>query len=310
MPGYLRVYVNTVIFMYQRKNNIIYSCYSCPKEKEPKFLELHLTLAQKYAERIGCDFKVIANPETKYNPLVFVVYEAYKHFAESDYDKMLWIDWDVLISLNSPDIFEEYCNAEFCSWKWSESKNEKVSPDLSDYESEFIDLVCEASFSNDLKKLFMYDLRSGGVMLFSNKAMNNFLFGPKARWDDLYNRICYLRDINTGQYDGLLNLGGVLSHYVINYLLHVNDIPLTDLDKKWNTNSVTNDMKSQEYFFNFNCGGDEIDQGIGFEEKDTAALSYITQNKKLFFDDERDYNRFIGQFNQTEILNVLKKKYG
>ena len=90
--------------------NIIYSCYNCPKDKEPKFLDLHLNLVKLYADRISCDFKVIANVPKQYNPPVFTVYEAYKEFADSNYDKMLYIDWDVLISLNSPSIFDEYEN--------------------------------------------------------------------------------------------------------------------------------------------------------------------------------------------------------
>ena len=288
--------------------NIIYSCYSCPSDKEPKFLELHLTLAKKYADRIGCDFRVIANPEKEYDPLVFVVYEAYKHFAESDYDKMLWIDWDVLISLDSPSIFEEYSDVEFCSWKWNESNNDRVSPDMKNYEEAFIQHVCGATFTDDLYKLFMEDLRSGGVMLFSNKAMNSFLFGECARWDELYDKICYLRKNNTSEFDGLLGLGGVLSHYVINYLLYVNSILLTDLDKKWNTNSVTDNMNSDEYFFNFNCGGDEIANGIGFDEKDDAALNYIIKNKQLFFDEDASYKRFIKKFDKHSIIQAIKNK--
>ena len=93
--------------------NIIYSCYNCPKDKEPKFLDLHLNLVKLYADRINCDFKVIANVPKQYNPPVFTVYEAYKQFADSNYDKMLYIDWDVLISLNSPSIFDEYKNENF-----------------------------------------------------------------------------------------------------------------------------------------------------------------------------------------------------
>lgn len=292
----------------KKEKNVIYSCYSCPEGQEPKFLELHLSLAKNYADRIGCDFRVISNPKKIYNPLVFVVYEAYKEFAESEYDKMLWIDWDVLISLKSPSIFEEYKKAEFCSWRWSESKNDKMLPDLKNFERDFIHHVCIDTFTDDMHKLFMEDLRSGGVMLFSNNAMNNFLFGRRARWDELYDRVCHLREIDTGEFTGLLGLGGVLSHYVINYLLHVNSIPLTDLDKKWNTNSVTNNMNSNEHFFNFNCGGDEIASGIGFDEKNTAALNYIIKNKRLFFDDDNSYSSFIAKFNKQSLIQAIRSK--
>ena len=78
--------------------NIIYSCFSCPIDRRPKFLDLHLSLIEEYCKKIDCDFRIISNVTTEYKPIVFVVYEAYKEFADSAYDKMLWVDWDVLIS--------------------------------------------------------------------------------------------------------------------------------------------------------------------------------------------------------------------
>ena len=100
--------------------NIIYTCYDCPPGQKPGFVDLHIELAKQYADRIGCDYKVIDNVETKYTPLVFVVYEAYKDFAMSSYDKMLWIDWDILIKQDSPDIFEENNNTY-----WGDSEEHK-----------------------------------------------------------------------------------------------------------------------------------------------------------------------------------------
>ena len=84
---------------------------------------------------------------------------------------------------------------------------------------------------------------------------------------------------------------------------------MQQLDKKWNTNSVTNNMNSDEYFFNFNCGGDELADGIDFTEKDTAALNYIVRNKKLFFTNDIDYNCFIKQFDKRSIINAMKSKF-
>ena len=70
----------------------------------------------RYAERIGADVKVI-EPKLKQdffwewegNDLhhFFSKLECFIHFKDSDYDKMLYIDGDVLINNSALDIFNE-----------------------------------------------------------------------------------------------------------------------------------------------------------------------------------------------------------
>lgn len=288
----------------------IYSCYKCPADNRPKFLDLHIQLAEKYASKIGADFVLLQNIDKEYKPLTFVAYEAYKHFAESKYERMLWIDWDVLISLDSPDIFNEYSDVGFAAWKWPYSETYNFS------EFAFLEHVCHDVVSDDdIKKLFnggMYDV-SGGVMLFDNDTMNKFLFGEKAQWDALYSVIhddllVLPGSLRTREIDDLLKVGGELSHYVINYLLYKNEIPVSYIDKRWNTNSITNMMSQDEYFFNFNDGGDEVDTGQEFNTKNNTVLDYVLHNKHKFFDTDDEFSTFISQYDKKTIFNALKKR--
>ena len=309
--------------------NIIYTCYDCPDGNVPGFVNLHVSLARQYANRINCDLKVITNVTTTYRPIVFVVYEAYKHFAESDYDKMLWIDWDVLISLNSPDIFKEYEDKPFVAYRWRDSyTNYKVvinsiddyldhvnSPVLYDdingppgIESamflDFLSYVCEDDITSHMLELYINQECSGGVMLIDRPTMKKFLFG-KYRWDVLYDKLQSLYETNNENHADLLNVGAVLSKYVIDYLRIKNQIPFHLLDRKWNSSSVVNKMCLTDYFFNFN--GACTESGTN-KEKDVAILSFVLNNKQLFFNDEDDLNSYIKNYNARDLTTALKSK--
>ena len=49
---------------------------------------LHKDLLIRYAERFDIEFEIQDIKHKQYNPPVFTVYEAYKDFAESDYDNI------------------------------------------------------------------------------------------------------------------------------------------------------------------------------------------------------------------------------
>ena len=301
------------------QNNIIYTCFSCPVDKRPKFLDLHLDLIKTYANKCKCDFKIM-DVDKNYNPPVFTVYEAYKEFAESNYDKMLYIDWDVLISLKSTSIFDSYDKDKFTAYKWKTGFTDKhiiinTMSDFNKYVStpgldgkdnlllpEFIKKICNRDVSLDFLRYYVNDAISGGVMMFDRETMNTFLFNGHITWEEIYDRITLLREVPDSQHDKLLNAGGVLSHFAINYLLYINNINVTALDKKWNTNSVTGKMKPDEFFYNFNCGGDELITGNDFREKDNAALKYVINNRSSFFNTKEKFTNFIKKYNATDII--------
>ena len=66
---------------------------------------------KKYAERIGADFihinrrKINYNKTKNVNPVLFEKYQLYDILQ--NYDRALYIDSDVLITPNAPNIFDE-----------------------------------------------------------------------------------------------------------------------------------------------------------------------------------------------------------
>lgn len=309
--------------------NIIYSCYDCPGGIKPGFVDLHTRLASQYANNIGCDFKSITNITTKYRPIVFVVYEAYKHFAESGYDKMLWLDWDVMVSLNSPDIFKEYENKPFVAYRWRDSYtdskvninnisdylNHVTSPEIYDdingppgVESalflDFLSYVCEDEITSEMLELYVNQECSGGVMLIDRKTMSKLLYG-KYRWDLLYNKLQSLYDHNRREHANLCNAGAILSKYVIDYLRIKNHIPFDHLDKKWNSSSVVDKMNLTDHFLNFN--GACTVNGTN-KEKEIAILSFVMSNKQLFFTNNKDYESYIKSHDGPVLTGAIRSR--
>ena len=292
--------------------NIIYSCYSCPIDKQPKFLDLHIDLIKTYANKCKCDYKIM-DIKKSYIPPVFTVYEAYKEFVNSTYDNMLYIDWDVLISLKSDNIFNEYNDSDFVAYRWRDSffKEHVKIHTLDDFNNhvtqkkldgkcnillpDFITDICKDTVDIDFLEFYVNEAISGGVMMFNRHTMSKFL-DSNASWEKIYNNIC---NSNNSK---ILKAGGVLSHFAINYLLYKNKINITNLDKKWNTNSVTGKMSDNEFFYNFNCGGDELANGVPFTEKNNAALKYVINNKPYFFNSKEKFTNFIKKYNAIDII--------
>lgn len=302
------------------RKNIIYSCYSCFGDR-PKFLSLHEDLIKDYADKIDADYKIMDIKHKHYTPPVFTVYEAYEEFTRTRYEKMLYIDWDVLISLDSANIFNHYIDAPFSAYRWKDgfTEDEYEINSLEQFESHvitqgkdgkdnrllplFIHEVCNAVPTVEFLNHYINNAISGGVMLFDRDTMTKFLFQGETTWEQIYDKITQLYSSKAQRHIDLLKCGGVLSHFAINYLLYINNIVPTYLDKKWNTNSVTGKMKPDEYFYNFNCGGDEVLNGETFDEKDNAALSYVKNNRERFFRNPDQYKKFISQYDYKTVLS-------
>lgn len=307
-----------------RNKNIIYSCYTPPKSGIlPAFVHLHRHLAEQYADRIGCEYKCIDTISAEYEPLSFVVYEAYKDFTESDYDNMLYIDWDVMISKNSPDIFNEFKNCDFAAYRWRDSytsepvKISNVKEFLEHSYSEeiyngtegppcdeneafiyFMKYCCDQNPTSESLTAFLNEECSGGVMLFSKSAMCQMLYGRSAHaisWKELYDRLC---EVNNNQTDNkeIEMLKSVLitqSKYVIDYLRICNEIKFDKLlDKKWNSNSVIGNMTKSDYFFNFN-GACAVDTNTSIlSQKERTCYQFTRDNVELFFNNKKEFLTF------------------
>lgn len=82
----------------------------CIGEKPEKWIKFTHGPLKKYAEKIGADFihinerKVNYNKTEKVNPILFEKYQL--HDILEEYDRVLYIDTDILVTPHAPDIFE------------------------------------------------------------------------------------------------------------------------------------------------------------------------------------------------------------
>ena len=71
--------------------------------------EISFTLARQYAKRIDADYILLTDPYINY---IHPTYERFRLFEESkwtdEYDQVLYLDSDVLVYQESPNIFEMY----------------------------------------------------------------------------------------------------------------------------------------------------------------------------------------------------------
>jgi len=84
-----------------------------------KIAALTLPSIALYAERMGADFRIITEllPEHSQRPIFFVKFWIGKLLE--DYDEVLWLDCDAIVSRNAPSIFEK---AKGCFAAYPESE--------------------------------------------------------------------------------------------------------------------------------------------------------------------------------------------
>ena len=80
-----------------------------------KFLALSLPFLAAYARRIGADCRVITQP-THADPLMrnFEKFQIQTYFH--DYDRILYVDADVIVLPHAPDLFAEVDSRTFAAW--------------------------------------------------------------------------------------------------------------------------------------------------------------------------------------------------
>jgi len=96
------------IFMVQKRFAV---CTLCIGPEAEAFKIYSHDSFQKYADKINADFVVIDSPKINYtntktiNPLKFEKYQVYEILEE--YERVLFIDNDILITPHAPNIFLE-----------------------------------------------------------------------------------------------------------------------------------------------------------------------------------------------------------
>ena len=88
----------------------------------PDYAEYCMPSIENYAKKTNSDLIVMDNsnllPEYPNNH--FLLYECYKDFVNSDYDRMLFLDVDILINPDTPNVFEEFPEGMWMrqGWEW------------------------------------------------------------------------------------------------------------------------------------------------------------------------------------------------
>tara|TARA_R110001583_G_scaffold41583_2_gene132154 strand:- start:2396 stop:3115 length:720 start_codon:yes stop_codon:yes gene_type:complete len=93
----------------------------------PDYAEYCLPTIEHYAKKTGSDLIVMDNTSLldEYPNNHFLLYECYKHFVNSDYDRMLFMDVDILINPEAPNVFEVFPEGMWLrqGWDWEKVAN-------------------------------------------------------------------------------------------------------------------------------------------------------------------------------------------
>lgn len=145
-------------------NNLIYTI-AVNSEKIPYF-RIGVESIRKYAEKIGVDFLIKYHQEDD-----FILFDKFniKYLLEV-YDRVLWIDADIIIKDNAPDIFKEYPDCEKI-YIHDEAEREKIN-----YNSYIQNIVDRYNLIWPKNKYGKYKYLNCGVYLISNGNETAFSF--------------------------------------------------------------------------------------------------------------------------------------
>jgi hypothetical protein len=87
----------------------------------PDYAPYCLPTIEHYAKKTNSDLVVMDNSNmlAEYPNNHFLLYECYKHFVNSDYDRMLFLDVDILINPDAPNVFEEFPEGMWLRYGWN-----------------------------------------------------------------------------------------------------------------------------------------------------------------------------------------------
>lgn len=90
--------------------NIIYTIKTENLNQE-NWWKVTLPTIKEYAKKISCDLKIITTSNfTKVPNNYFLLFECFKDFESTNYDRLLYLDLDILIKKQSENIFETITN--------------------------------------------------------------------------------------------------------------------------------------------------------------------------------------------------------
>ena len=189
-------------------------------------------MMQKYADRTNSDFVQLTNdnplgrwatlPEcwSQFQTACWCKFTILNHFANSSYDKMLYLDQDILVRSNAKDIFNEI----ECQGIHMRKLNLSTA-----FEGPTWTTICKEHFKLDVTP----DLYNGGVIYANKDAIKQFCnVAPKPNeWVD------FLSHPHLTGRPGSSTSGhteGTCDQMVLAILCYLNNITITSLDTKWN----------------------------------------------------------------------------
>lgn len=197
-----------------------------------QYAKYTLPLMEFYAKKTKSDFLVIDKPDC-----VFHTCNKFKigEFLDKDYDRVLYLDADVVVKPNSPNIFETYPSDRFCIFKTEVKWNSKMRR----YMEEGKNFLSEDLESYERIKSYLeknkYYAKNAGVILASKKFKH-----------------CFQRPIQE------IKVGVHRDQLWQNYLLIKYNIDTLDLGDEWNfrrpfkkIDRIELAYSSKKYFIHF-----------------------------------------------------------
>ena len=97
--------------------------YTIVSENAKDYARLCLPSISEYAKKTSSDFLILNEQSASevYPTNHFLIYDSFRHFEKSDYDRMMFVDADVIINPCTPNIFEEFDEGFWVrqGWDWS-----------------------------------------------------------------------------------------------------------------------------------------------------------------------------------------------
>lgn len=230
-------------------NNVIYTVY----DSITPCVKCHITSLRRYCSRYNIHLQQLH--VSKQTLTKFVKHDAFKHFIQSNYDNMLYVDWDVVISEHSENIFDVYrseISNSLCVYYLPEDQFPDY--DYINYYDQFKKMI-GADHDFKLERYF-----NSGVLATSRHMLES-VYNEIERYSKII--IEYICKCSKDTQNYILD-NVARDEFLLNYIVTRRLIETTSLDKKWNTAYVENTcdgwrsstdpevLDSNGYFLHFN----------------------------------------------------------
>jgi len=174
-----------------------------------KYAHITLPTFETYASKIRADLVVVEDDHHKFNYPTphFLLFECFDYFLSKQYSQMLYLDLDIKIKKNAPNVFDQYPSG-FCIAEDLPSTDGWPAGDYKTW--------METIFK---KPVGSFNYFNSGVILSDRKSAEKFLT-VLAACPKKMERLSYL--------------GGFGEQHMVNYLLNESDMEPTVLDRRFN----------------------------------------------------------------------------